>query len=117
LNISACFFVISRNQRLKNTIETIQPNDFKYRYLKLKSFNLNQLRNDISNTYDLTTSIDAYYKENKKEIDDYVIKREEEVRQIFETSQIAKQKEIEAKTAQEEAKRVKSKYSGESQNH
>lgn len=117
LNISTCFFVISRNQRLKDTIETIQPNDFKYRYLKLKSYNLNQLRDDISNTYDLTTSIDEYYKENQKEIDDYVIKREEEVRQIFEASQIAKQKEIEAKTAQEEAKKLKSKYSGDSQKH
>lgn len=117
LNISACFFVINRNQRLKNTFETIQPNDFKYRYLKLKSYNLNQLRDDISNTYDLTISIDAYYKENQKEIDDYVIKREEEVRQIFEASQIAKQKEIEAKTAQEEARKLKSKYSSDSQKH
>ncbi len=115
LNISVCFFVISRNQRLKDTIETIQPNDFKYRYLKLKSYGLNELRRDILNTYDLTTSIDEYYKENQKEINDYVIKREEEIRQIFEASQIAKQKEIEAKTAQEEAKKLKSKYSGDNQ--
>lgn len=115
LNISACFFVINRNIRLKNTIETIQPNDFKYRYLKLKSYNLNELRRDISNTYDLTSSIDAFYKENQKEIDEYVIKREEEIKQVFEASQIAKQKEIEARQAQEEAKKLKTKYSGDNQ--
>lgn len=117
LSISICSFLVYRNINLNEKLESANANDFKYRYLKLKSYNLNELRRDISNTYDLTSSIDAFYKENQKKIDDYVIKREEEIRQIFEASQIAKQKEIEAKKAQEEAKKIKSKYSGEIQKH
>ncbi len=116
LSISICSFLVYRNINLNEKLESANANDFKYRYLKLKSYNLNELRRDISNTYDLTSSIDAFYKENQKEIDDYVIKREEEIRQIFEASQIAKQKEIEAKKAKDEAAKIKSRYSSDGQN-
>lgn len=116
LSISVCFFVVYRNIKLNEKIEVVQANDFKYRFLKLKSFDLSELRKDIDNTYDLTTSVDAYYKKNTKEVQGFVIKREEEVNRVNEANEIARQKEIEAKTAQEEAKRIKSKYSGNNQN-
>lgn len=116
VNISICFYVISRNIKLNKTIETIQHNDYKYRYLKLKGFEFSNLRSEITNTNQLVYYIDLYYKDSQNELVEFVLKREEELRQIFEASEIAKQKEFEAKKALDEAKKLKSKYSGNGQN-
>ncbi|MHC1705198.1 MAG: hypothetical protein AB9846_14925 [Tenuifilaceae bacterium] len=109
LSISACFFLINWNIGLKNTIETIQPNSYKYRYLKLKGFDFSNLRSEITNTNQLVYYIDLFYKENSQELENYVIKREEELRQIFEASEVAKQKEVEARMAKEKAESLKQK--------
>lgn len=117
LSISICSLLVYRNVTLSERLENAQANDFKYRFLKLKNFEINELRREIDNTYDLTMSIDAYYKKKTQEVRDYVIKREEEINRVNEATEIARQKELEAKEALEEAKKIKSKYSGESQTH
>lgn len=110
VSVSICFFVIHRNAKLKETISVMQPNDFKYRYLKLSGLDIEYLRKRIDNTTDLVYSIDDYYSNNKKELEGFVISREEEVCRMNEANAIAKQKELDAIRAREEAKKLKDKY-------
>ena len=110
VSTSICFFVIYRNVKLKETINILQPNDFKYRYLKLSSFDIEYLRKRIENTTDLVYSIDDYYSSNKKDLEAFVLKREEEIRRMNEANVIARQKELEAKKAKEELQKLKDKY-------
>lgn len=110
VSTSICFFVIYRNVKLKETINILQPNDFKYRYLKLSSFDIEYLRKRIENTTDLVYSIDDYYSSNKKDLVAFVLKREEEIRRMNEANVIARQKELEAKKAKEELQKLKDKY-------
>lgn len=110
VSTSICFFVIYRNVKLKETINILQPNDFKYRYLKLSSFDIEYLRKRIENTTDLVYSIDDYYSSNKKDLEAFVVKREEEIRRMNEANVIARQKELEAKKAKEELQKLKDKY-------
>ncbi len=110
VSTSICFFVIYRNVKLKETINILQPNDFKYRYLKLSSFDIEYLRKRIENTTDLVYSIDDYYSSNKKDLEAFVVKREEEIRRMNEANAIARQKELEAKKAKEELQKLKDKY-------
>jgi hypothetical protein len=107
LSIATCFFFISRNIKLREAIEASQPNDIMYRYIKLKGFELSGLRKNITNTTELVYSLDQYYEENKKDIQDYVLKTEEDIRIAFEASEIAKQKESEAKMARDKAIKLK----------
>ncbi|BDX37061.1 hypothetical protein CYCD_04160 [Tenuifilaceae bacterium CYCD] len=110
VSTSICLFVIYRNVKLKETINILQPNDFKYRYLKLSSFDIEYLRKRIENTTDLVYSIDDYYSSNKKDLEAFVVKREEEIRRMNEANVIARQKELEAKKAKEELQKLKDKY-------
>jgi len=107
---SICFFVIYRNAKLKETISIMQPNDFKYRYLKLSGLDIEYLRKRIDNTTDLIYSIDDYYSDNRKELEDFVISKEEEILRMNEANAIAKQKELDAKAAREKASQLKEKY-------
>lgn len=110
VSTSICFFVIYRNAKLKETVNILQPNDFKYRYLKLSSFDIDYLRKRIENTTDLVYSIDDYYSSNKKDLEAFVVKREEEICRMNEANAIARQKELEAKKAKDELQKLKEKY-------
>lgn len=113
LSFGICFWLVQKNISLNETIVSKDVNDFKYRYLKLKGFELNDLRKEIRNTTELIQSMDYHYSKKKDEIQNYVIRREEELRQLFEANEIAKQKEIEARKAKNQALELKSKYSGD----
>ena len=94
VSTSICFFVIYRNVKLKETINILQPNDFKYRYLKLSSFDIEYLRKRIENTTDLVYSIDDYYSSNKKDLEAFVVKREEEIRRMNEVIFFARKRKL-----------------------
>lgn len=106
LSFGICFWLIQKNISLNEIILSKDANDFKYRYLKLKGYELNDLRKEIRNTTELIHSMDYHYSKKKDEIRNYVIKREEELRRLFEANEIAKQKEIEAIKAKKEAQEL-----------
>ncbi|HNV51468.1 MAG TPA: hypothetical protein PLH91_03560 [Tenuifilaceae bacterium] len=106
LSFVICFWLVQKNIGLNEIIESKDANDFKYRYLKLKGYELNDLRKEIRNTTELIQSMDYHYSKKKDEIQNYVIKREEELRQLFEANEIAKQKEIEARKAKADAQEL-----------
>ena len=110
LSFGICFWLIEKNITLNEIIVSMEANDLKYRYLKLKGYELNDLRKEIRNTTELIHSMDFHYSKKKDEIKNYVIRREEELRQLFEANEIAKQKEIEARKAIENATSLKKKY-------
>ena len=51
--------------------------------------------------------MDSYYSSNKDKLQQYVLKREEEIRLINEADAIARQKEVEARKARENAEKMK----------
>lgn len=91
--------------QLKNSIDS----DFKYRFLRVRSMDTNFIRKNYSNTTDFVYDIDSYYSNNKEKVQQYVLRREEEIRRFNEANAIAKQKELEAKRAREEAEKLKEK--------
>ena len=76
--------------------EAMHKNDFKYRLLKLYNDPLYDKKYEARTISDLTYYIDSYYHNNQKKVEMYVVKREEEIRQAYEASEIAKQKDAEA---------------------
>lgn len=101
--------LIKYNQNLRTEIDRMKPNDFKYRFLKLNNDSFDEIKKVASNTAELTYFIDSYYNKKSQNIQEYVIKRENEIQKAFEASEIAKQKEAEAKEAKEHAIRLKEK--------
>ncbi|MEW5845299.1 MAG: hypothetical protein AB1777_03425 [Bacteroidota bacterium] len=91
--------------QLKNSIDS----DFKYRFLRVRSMDVNFIRKNYSNTTEFIYDIDSYYSNNKEKVQKYVLKREEEIKRFNEANAIAKQKELEAKRAREEAEKLKEK--------
>lgn len=106
ISFGICFWLVQKNISLNEIILSKDANDFKYRYLKLKGYELNDMRKEIRNTTELIQSMDYHYSKKKDEIQNYVIKREEELRQLFEANEIAKQKEIEARKAKADAQEL-----------
>lgn len=70
---------------------------------------VNFIRKNYSNTTEFIYDIDSYYSNNKEKVQKYVLKREEEIKRFNEANAIAKQKELEAKRAREEAEKLKEK--------
>lgn len=85
--------------QLNNSIDS----DFKYRFLRVRSMDTNFIRKNYSSTTDLVYDIDSYYSNNKEKVQQYVLRREEEIRR-FNGNAIAKQKELEAKRARRRRK-------------
>jgi hypothetical protein len=66
------------------------------------------LKKIASNSTELTYAVDSYYQKDPQQLEAYVKKREEQIRQAFEASEIAKQKEAEARMAKEKAHELNS---------
>jgi len=111
ISLFICIWAYQTNQKLAKRLQATTASDFKYRFLKLQSFDMNYLRKNYNNSTELVYSIDDYYSKHKEELETYVIKREAEIKRMNEANAIAKQKEQEAEKAREEVNRIKSKYS------
>lgn len=107
ISLLACFLLVKGNNSLKREVNALKPNDYKYRYLKVGSFELRSSKKNIINTTDLLYWIDNQYNSDEQKIQEYVIGKEEAIRRAFEAAEIAKQKESEAKVAREEADKLK----------
>ncbi|HCY00450.1 MAG TPA: hypothetical protein DG754_09955 [Bacteroidales bacterium] len=108
VSVVLCFLLVVSNVNLKREVKAISPNDYKYRYLKLKSFRFDSFKTGIKTTTDLLYLIDEQYINNEQDLKQYVLQRENEIRRAFEASEIAKQKEAEAKAAKAEAEKLRS---------
>ncbi len=108
VSVVLCFLLVLSNINLKRELKAISPNDYKYRYLKLKSFRFDNFKRGIKTTTDLLYLIDEQYINNEQDLKQYVLQRESEIRRAFEASEIAKQKEAEAKAAKAEAEKLRS---------
>jgi hypothetical protein len=103
-----CFLLVLSNINLKREVKAISPNDYKYRYLKLKGFRFDSFKKGIKTTTDLLYLIDEQYINNEQDLKQYVLHRESEIRRAFEAAEIARQKEAEAKAAKAEAEKLRS---------
>lgn len=103
-----CFLLVVSNINLKREVKAISPNDYKYRYLKLKGFRFDSFKKGIKTTTDLLYLIDEQYINNEQDLKQYVLQRESEIRRAFEAAEIARQKEAEAKAAKAEAEKLRS---------
>lgn len=103
-----CFLLVVSNINLKREVKAISPNDYKYRYLKLKGFRFDSFKKGIKTTTDLLYLIDEQYISNEQDLKQYVLHRESEIRRAFEAAEIARQKEAEAKAAKAEAEKLRS---------
>jgi hypothetical protein len=106
ISLSAVFLLVYFNSQLKDKLIAAKANDFKYRFLKVSDQKLPDSK-IVKTTSDLVYCIDDYYKNNQKEVEKFVLKREEDLRIAFEASELAKQRELEAKNAREEALKLK----------
>lgn len=102
------FLLYEANSNLKAELSNAQENDIKYRFLKIYNEPLSNFKKlYIYNTTDLVHSIDKEYKKNPISLKETVEEFEENIRRASEAAEIARQKEIEAKAAREEAERLK----------
>jgi hypothetical protein len=107
LSVVLCVFLIRGNLNLKAEVNSHYANDMKYRFFKLKEIPVYDIQKSAKNSKDLTDIIDAYYKKNKKEVEEFVLTREDELKRAFEANELARQKIIEAKNAREDAIKLK----------
>lgn len=112
VSLLLCFLLVNSNNSLKQEVNALKPNDYKYRYLKVGSFELIKTKKNVVNTTDFLYWIDNQYNSDEQKIQEYVVGREESIRKAFEAAEIAKQKEAEAKVAREEAEKLKSRNNG-----
>lgn len=107
VSLFTIFVLLIQAKDYKAELANTRPNDIKYRLLKIQNEPLSKFRNVATNTTQLTYFIDSYYESDPTAVEEFVIKREEQVRKAFEAAELARQKEIEAKAAREEAERLK----------
>jgi len=109
LSFVLTFFLYTSNRDYKIALEAAKVNDLKYRFLRVKNESLAKYIKTAYTTNDLTTLLDTYYKKHPEEIERFVVEREEDIRKAIEANELAKQKEIEARQAQEEAEKLNQK--------
>jgi hypothetical protein len=109
LSLAFGYYFLNENIDLKKENELLKASDIKYRYLKAKGDKISDLSNYVETSTDLVYLIDAKYKEDPQGIGKYTIEKEEVIKKAFEAKEIANQKEIEAREAQENAKKLQNK--------
>ena len=91
-----CHFWIE-NARLKE-------NDMKFRFMKLRTDLQGSKFHTIS---EAAYAVEGYYRDHSTYVDSFVLSREKELRIAAEEAELAKQREAEAKVANEVAKKLK----------
>lgn len=109
ISFSFCFYLYQNNEKLKTEAEFNKANSLKYRFIKLRSDKLLDIIKYAKTTDELLYGYDEFFQKNQKEVEKYVIEKEEALKREFEASELAKQKQIEAKKAQQEAEQLKEK--------
>lgn len=109
VSIGLIFYLFDSKGKLQDRLTNAQANDIKYRFLKVKNDPITKFKTTNLTTSDITSMLDAYYKTNANEINQFVLQREEDIRKAIEASEIAKQKEAEAKRAKEQADKLNDK--------
>jgi hypothetical protein len=107
LSISSYLFI--DNSKLRSEADIHRANSFKYRYLKLKSDKFSELSGYLSTTTDLVYMTDNKYNANQKFVEETVLKKEEAINRANEAQEIAKQKALEARKADESVKELNKK--------
>lgn len=108
LSLLAIFLLFDTTSDLKAELKISKQNDIKYRYLKIQNESMANLKKIASTSTELVYALDNHYKKDTVSFEGYVLQREEQIRQAFEASEIAKQKEVEAKAAKEKAEELNS---------
>lgn len=109
VSFSFCFYFYQNNEKLKTEAEFNKANSLKYRFIKLRGDKLLDIIKYAKTTDELLYGYDEFFQKNQKEVEKYVIDKEEALKREFEASELAKQKQIEAKKAQQEAEQLKEK--------
>jgi len=110
ISIIICVHFYDKNQGLKEELESLKPNDIKYRFFKLSNLPLQELlKKDFKTSAECVAQIDNQYKKDANKIINFVLNREEELRKAVEAEELSRLKEAEAKEAAEEAKKLKKK--------
>lgn len=108
LSMLGLFLLVNTISNLKVQLRSSQLNDIKYRYLKIWNEPMSSLKKIANNSTELIYVIDSYYNSDPEGFENYVLQREEQIKQALEASEIAKQKEAEARVASEKAMKLNS---------